>query len=55
MRLEEAIKHAEEKSSEDTPCGRDHKQLAKWLRELKELRKLEKLRAASHRNWLKEN
>lgn len=41
MSIEEAIKHAEEKASElgNTPCGKQHLQLAIWLRELQELRK----------------
>ena len=38
MTLEEAIKHAEEKAEEHSRCGEDHAQLARWLRELQELR-----------------
>lgn len=34
MTLEEAIKHAEDKSNTCTDCGMEHKQLAMWLREL---------------------
>jgi len=35
--LDDAIDHAEEKSAEhgDAPCGAEHEQLAKWLRELR--------------------
>lgn len=35
LTLSEAILHAEEvaKKKEDTPCGRQHRQLAEWLRE----------------------
>lgn len=40
MTLDEAIKHATEISEtcDNKECGLDHKQLAKWLKELKELR-----------------
>ena len=50
MTLEEAIKHCEEVAEAHTKfnsyggyescdeCGKDHRQLAEWLRELKELR-----------------
>lgn len=38
MTLDEAIAHAE-KSVNDTPCGRAHKQLANWLKELREIKK----------------
>jgi uncharacterized integral membrane protein len=36
MTLEEAIKHAEDKAKEleNTPCGRQHEQLAIWLRKV---------------------
>jgi carbonic anhydrase/acetyltransferase-like protein (isoleucine patch superfamily) len=37
MTLDEAIAHAEE-AANDTPCGREHKQLADWLRELRDLK-----------------
>lgn len=37
MTIDEAIMHAEEKSGCDD-CGREHAQLAAWLRELKQLR-----------------
>lgn len=37
MTLDEAIDHAEKKSSK-TKCGEEHAQLAVWLKELKELR-----------------
>jgi len=43
MTLDEAIKHAEDVSSRcvanNPTCSLEHKQLANWLRELKELRK----------------
>ena len=41
MTLDEAIKHAEEQSYKlgCTECGKEHKQLAEWLKELKEIRK----------------
>jgi hypothetical protein len=45
MTLDEAIKHCEEKSSDDSickECRADHKQLAAWLSELKRLRKKNK-------------
>lgn len=39
MRLDEAIKHAEERAKMDcSDCAKEHRQLAKWLRELKLLR-----------------
>jgi hypothetical protein len=41
MTLDEAIKHAEEKSQGCGQCAAEHKQLADWLKELKELRKKE--------------
>ena len=37
MELEDAIKHAEEKSG-SCECGKEHAQLAKWLKELAALR-----------------
>ena len=40
MTIDEAIKHAEEKRCEK--CGEEHRQLAEWLKELKQLRKQEK-------------
>lgn len=39
MNLDEAIKHAKEKSLGESMCGKDHLQLAEWLAELKQLRK----------------
>ena len=53
MTLEEAIKHAEEKAEEFdkdiecdecTKCADEHRQLAEWLRELKEYRDNDKRR-----------
>ena len=38
MTLEEAIEHCLEKGNECSQCGKEHRQLAKWLQELKELR-----------------
>lgn len=37
LTLDEAIAHAE-KCADNTPCGRNHRQLADWLRELKTAR-----------------
>ena len=37
LSLDEAIAHAEE-CADNTPCGRNHRQLAEWLKELRELR-----------------
>lgn len=37
LTLDEAIAHAEGRS-DDSPCGRNHAQLAAWLRELKVFR-----------------
>jgi len=43
MTLDEAIKHAEEVHDSDTSpyCSLEHRQLATWLRELKEYRNRE--------------
>jgi hypothetical protein len=38
MTLDEAIEHADEIARECGPCAEDHRQLATWLRELKERR-----------------
>lgn len=38
MSLEEAIRHAKDKSCGDDRCARDHAQLAEWLGQLKQLR-----------------
>lgn len=40
MTIEEAIEHAEEQAKKlgDCKCAEEHKQLARWLRELLELR-----------------
>ena len=43
MTLDEAIEHCEEKAKCGDSCGREHKQLAEWLRELKVFRKIFKL------------
>lgn len=39
MTLDEAIQHCEEIACENNECALEHKQLAQWLRELKQLRK----------------
>ena len=38
MTLDEAIEHCEEKANCGDSCGMEHKQLAEWLKELKNLR-----------------
>ena len=38
MTLDEAIQHCEEKTLCDDVCGLEHKQLAEWLKELKDYR-----------------
>lgn len=38
MTIEEAIQHAEKVAQEHTLCGKEHRQLAEWLKELKELK-----------------
>lgn len=38
MTIDEAIQHCDEKS-DCSECGKEHKQLAHWLRELRLLRK----------------
>lgn len=42
MTIDEAIKHCEEVAEKmnDCECAEDHRQLAEWLTELKESRKL---------------
>ena len=40
MTLEEAIKHAEEKADCNSACANEHKQLAEWLKELKNARNI---------------
>lgn len=44
MTLDEAIKHCKEKACGNSQCNQEHKQLADWLKELKEYQ--EKIRAA---------
>lgn len=41
MTLSEAIKHCEERANVCDECGREHKRLAKWLKELQERRRKE--------------
>ena len=38
MTLEEAIKHCEEKACYNSKCALEHRQLAEWLKELKEIK-----------------
>ena len=38
--LEEAIRHCEERAKTCDECGREHKQLAEWLRELQQYKKI---------------
>ena len=38
MTLDEAIKHAEEKACGNTACAEEYRQLAEWLKELRDLR-----------------
>lgn len=42
MTLNDAIKHALEKAKGDCNCSKDHAQLADWLKELKDLKKIYK-------------
>jgi molecular chaperone GrpE (heat shock protein) len=37
MKLDEAIQHCEEKACENNQCSKEHKQLAEWLKELKQI------------------
>jgi hypothetical protein len=39
LTLDEAIEHCEEKACDNSQCSQEHKQLAEWLKELRELRK----------------
>ena len=38
MKLDEAIKHCEEKARDCSECAKEHEQLAQWLKELKQLK-----------------
>ena len=38
MTLDEAIVHADEKGRGESPCAEEHRQLAAWLEELRDLR-----------------
>jgi hypothetical protein len=38
MTLDEAIQHAEEQGVDGNACAADHRQLAEWLRELKQFK-----------------
>ena len=44
MTLDEAIKHCQEKSCNNTECAKDHQQLGEWLIELKHYREKSKKR-----------
>lgn len=51
MTLDEAIEHCEEKAKCCDSCGKEHKQLAEWLKELMTLRnEVDRLREESSRN-----
>lgn len=43
MTLDEAIRHCEEKSCDNSECSKEHKQLAEWLKELKSIKETPKL------------
>lgn len=49
MRLEEAIKHAEEKGQGSGQCAAEHRQLSKWLKELHQRREAERAQARMKR------
>lgn len=51
LTLDDAIAHAEERIN-DTPCGRQHKQLADWLKELKTLKSIPAMNNAALREAL---
>lgn len=40
MTLEEAIEHCEERAKICDECGKEHDQLAKWLKEVQQCRKI---------------
>ena len=40
MTLDEAIEHARQRAEDCTECGKEHKQLAEWLEELKHNREV---------------
>ena len=51
MILDEAIKHAQEMTTQDcTECAKQHQQLAEWLLGLKEFRAENKKRTYIHKN-----
>ena len=55
LTLDEAIRHAEEKACGNTGCAEEHRQLAKWLKELKWRRvKMDNFARAceSYRSWV---
>ena len=51
LTLDEAIAHAEERVN-DTPCGRLHKQLAGWMKEVREMKNSPAGNAAAMREAL---
>lgn len=55
MTLEEAIAHCEEKAMCNNDCGLEHKQLADWLIELKNLRKQMSDAVEAHVNAFNDN
>lgn len=40
MTIDEAIEHCLEKSCDNSKCSNEHKQLAEWLKELKQLKNI---------------
>lgn len=42
MTLEESIKHCEERAKICDECGKEHAQLAEWLKEVKQYREMDK-------------
>lgn len=49
MRLEDAIKHADEKGQGTSKCAAEHRQLAAWLKELLRRRETDRSRARMKR------
>jgi len=55
MTLDEAIAHAEDVADRcDTSCGKEHRQLADWLKELRDLKRQHVGNAAAMREALEE-
>ena len=55
MSLDEAIEHCREKSCSNNTCALEHKQLAEWLIELKELRSQITWKPSDLPHWKKSN